>query len=301
MAQNNRLPEWVECELASPVGEGEGRNNQMIRVAPTMLRHGWTREEVFEEFKRVYELEDDDSKDGEILRVIRNAAKYAESGDQESGHDRETRQHLARIEVYARRKLPHVLTNYPWPLDALCDNGWCNLPAAEQRRQFIGGLFALDDVVWCGTKFHSGQPKHARHFRPAADWILSASAWPFISHCTFRAGAFSRCKESVVERKYLVIESDTLTFEQTLAVFSWLHNAHEGMRLRAVVFSGKKSLHGWFDWPDNDEHELAAMLRGLQCDPATMRQSQPVRLPGVIRPETGKLQELLYLDAGQAR
>jgi hypothetical protein len=78
-----------------------------------------------------------------------------------------------------------------------------------------------------------------------------------------------------------------------MAVFCALEEQH-GLTPRALVSSGNKSLHAWFDWPDEGEQEdWQAVLKGYQCDPANLRPSQPVRLPGIIRPDTGRPQELL--------
>jgi hypothetical protein len=284
------LPTWIECELANPLAEGEGRNNQMIKVAPTMLRCGWSVEQVFDTFKRIYDLEDDDSKDTEIERVLRSAARYAAS-DASPLRDGEW-QELASLRRDVAHELPNILANYSWPRAQL----GCKLSPRQQRAWFIHALFNDDEIVWSGDKHHSGKPHHARHFRPAQEWADgSSAAWPFISQCTFQPGTFSRCNESISTKPYLVVESDTLTHDEALSVFCWLREAQE-IPLRAVVFSGKRSLHGWFERPaGHTDRELAAIMAGLRCDPATVKPVQPVRLPGVVRAETGRLQELLYL------
>jgi hypothetical protein len=77
------------------------------------------------------------------------------------------------------------------------------------------------------------------------------------------------------------------------------------MRLRAIVDTGRKSLHGWFDAPPPEvEAELKIILPNLgrraeakpTLDPALFKLAQPCRLPGAWR-EPGKIrQALLYLD-----
>jgi hypothetical protein len=91
---------------------------------------------------------------------------------------------------------------------------------------------------------------------------------------------------------FLVVESDSLSKEQMLAVFAWMR---QFMHLRAIVDTAGKSLHGWFEYPNPFQlEELRVILPTLGCDPALFRTSQPCRLPGALR--DGKFQRLLWLD-----
>lgn len=289
------IRQWIEAQLARPKDAGDGRNNQIISVAPRMMELGWPEQDIFDRFKKAYGLVDDSSKDEEIWKVIHNARKYASARGAEGNEAiREKMRHLASIRKAARLELERILASHSWTFDEVRELGWCSLAPEEQRRRFLGTLFHGDEVIWTGDKFHSGKPQHAAHFRPASEWITSRSAFPFVSHCTFHDGAFSRCNESVTARRYLVVESDHLSHDQMLSLFCGLHH-DRGMVLRAAVFSGKRSIHGWFDWPSNEPRELAAFIEGLMCDPATLRASQPVRLAGARRRETGLIQELLFL------
>jgi hypothetical protein len=108
----------------------------------------------------------------------------------------------------------------------------------------------------------------------------------------------------VLQKKFLVIESDILNKSQMGSVIAW---CRQFMRLRAIVDTGGKSLHGWFDQPEPEiESELKLILpnlgrRGEQetLDSALFKPSQPCRLPGKTR--GGKIQSLLYLDLEAAR
>ena len=94
----------------------------------------------------------------------------------------------------------------------------------------------------------------------------------------------------------MVVESDKLSKEEMMGVFAELEN-HHNLAPRALVTTGNKSLHAWYDWPEGtDPGDWAALLEGYRCDPKTVKSaSQPVRLPGVIRPDTGRPQELLLI------
>ena len=68
--------------------------------------------------------------------------------------------------------------------------------------------------------------------------------------------------------------------------------------LSAVVFSGKKSLHGWFSCQGQDEEHLLKFMRyavSLGADRATWTKSQFVRLPEGRR-DNGALQAVIYLN-----
>jgi hypothetical protein len=77
------------------------------------------------------------------------------------------------------------------------------------------------------------------------------------------------------------------------------------LNLRAIVNSGNKSLHGWFDQPTKAQLEqLKIILPAWGFDRAMFTPSQPCRLAGVVRPDTTPdpllgvpiYQSLLWLD-----
>jgi len=80
------------------------------------------------------------------------------------------------------------------------------------------------------------------------------------------------------------------------------------LTLRAVVHTGGKSIHCWFDFPRygsgnayNTNRELHAILAGLGCDPAMFRRAAIARLPGCRRTDkdgnlTDKWQRLVFLN-----
>ena len=176
-------------------------------------------------------------------------------------------------------------------------------------------LFEPEDVLWIGGKYDScgedalelKKESCRRHFRPVSDWLRMPNApEQFTCPCAFRSGTHSRCNEAVTHRCYLVIESDLLSKDEMSAVINW---CRQFMRLRAIVDTGGKSLHGWFDAPPSEvEAELKIILpnlgRGAEgkptLDPALFKLAQPCRLPGAWR-EPGKIrQALLYLDLEDA-
>lgn len=171
-------------------------------------------------------------------------------------------------------------------------------------------LYRPSDVVWCGAIDETGRPCfEVPNFRPVEEWQemavrlaskpIQAIYGPFTCPSVFKPGSYSRCNENVLSRPFLVIESDTLSQEQQASLIEWLRQI---LKLRAVVWSTRRSLHAWFDFPKDDQFaELRIVLPVLGCDPKLFTASQPCRLPGAERPETEKVQSLLYLDVNDLR
>jgi len=233
-----------------------------------------------------------------------------EAGQQRTREEHEWRQAAAA----AWSKL---LAEYRWAAD---DSPSQILPAQNQAKQLLG-LFERDDIVWIGDKFDSGRPEHANRFRPVSQWLQVDGVPPFNFTCpsTFQAGTCSRNNVAVQSRRFIVFEYDPPAGEdldearaKALSVFSWCRNF---LVLRAVVDSANKSLHGWFDWPDDSRivRQLIAFLEAWGFDPSIIvSPSQPCRLPGAIRKDkTGKMkigadgqpcwQRLLWLDEHPTR
>jgi hypothetical protein len=162
-------------------------------------------------------------------------------------------------------------------------------------------LFPQAGVLWIGdTKDscddHADERRKEycrRHFRTVAEWMKETEApAQFTCPSVFRPGVHSRSNENVVGRPFLVVESDTLNKVEVMAIFQWMRGF---MRLRAVVDTAGKSLHGWFEYPCEEYvKELRVILPALGCDEALFKASQPCRLPGARRGE--KVQHLLWLD-----
>ena len=169
----------------------------------------------------------------------------------------------ARVNAQARR-----MDGKPWPGIAAKDS--CDASKDAERK------------AYCRT-----------HFRPVSAWLAEKGApGQFTCPSLFQPGVHSRSNGNVAGRPFLVVESDTLGKEDVMAVFNWMRNF---MRLRAVVDTAGKSLHGWFGYPSAGAmDELRVILPALGCDAALFKASQPCRLPGAARSE--KIQCLLWLD-----
>ena len=174
-------------------------------------------------------------------------------------------------------------------------------------------------VIWIGDKYDSGSPDHAKHWQSIAQWKgqIGDNLGPYVCASKFKPGTFTRSNDQIAKRGFFVVECDAIdetvakkhaakealtdddrrrNKQLSVAILLWLRNA-VGLKLRAVVDSGNKSVHGHFEMPpDEVRQELEAILPALKCDPAAWRPSQPVRMPGYTS-ESGRAQRLIYVDA----
>lgn len=173
-------------------------------------------------------------------------------------------------------------------------------------------LYRPDEVLWCGEPFDTGGLRNCANFQPvevAVKRYQRTGRLPsgqFTCPSVFNAGEIYRRNESVIRQPYLVLEGDrvgvekvetaeerTLNRKNCSAVINWLSSI---MKLVMVVDSGNKSLHGWFVHPGQAKlEELKIVLPALGFDRATLKPSQPVRMPGQLR-DNGNRQRILYIN-----
>ena len=180
---------------------------------------------------------------------------------------------------------------------------------AEEKRMTVDELVRI-------LRLKLRLPEVKAHFRLRDEWFASQAFADErriglrICPNSFKPGAHSRGIESVLHRRFLVIEHDSLPMEQQGAMLRWMS---ETMNLRAVIYTGGKSYHGWFECPSS-ENELVMLkttlcghlgnlgegkrgyIGGMGYDAATFNASQPYPLPGCSHRKSGKPAELIYLQ-----
>jgi hypothetical protein len=134
----------------------------------------------------------------------------------------------------------------------------------------------------------------------------------------------TRCEQMFPERKYyLVVEfdfaplsrDDTRKTDWTPHIEKWskrglsvkdacaalLWHLQQYLPLVLVIWSGKKSLQGWFnvqDVPTDLQRRFLDYACGLNADRVTWTTCQLIRMPGAIRPENNARQTVEYFDPG---
>lgn len=212
------------------------------------------------------------------------------------------------MEAKAAASLPEILKQYKWDLlDIEVSSKFRGAYSGKSTEIFLEKMFRPDEVVWIGEPDFSGQPHHECFFMPMQQWLRSNQFSHYTTASTFKPGTYSRSNANVLTTPYLIVEGDKVLGEPKTdddkrknkdacgAIFQWLR-VRCGLRLRAVIDSGNKSLHGWFDYPDSAKlDELKIILPAMGCDRAMFKPSQPARLPGVIR-DNGNEQKLLWIS-----
>ncbi len=97
-------------------------------------------------------------------------------------------------------------------------------------------------------------------------------------------------------RRFLVVEFDQGGVDEHAAIL--LHLAENGAPLALVVYSGSKSLHGWFYCSGQPEERLRRFMRyavSLGADTATWARLQFVRMPDGTR-DNGKRQTVYFFN-----
>lgn len=120
-----------------------------------------------------------------------------------------------------------------------------------------------------------------------------------------------RSNASVKDPRHLLLESDSLSLEQQIALM-------RGLKLPVVsmTFSGSKSIHALVDvaqipggesvrdltsWNETVKRDFFGQLGPLGFDKATSNPARLSRLPGMFRPDRGTFQQLLYLSRSGER
>lgn len=203
--------------------------------------------------------------------------------------------HKHELETRAMASLPQILKDFKWDESEIrvSSKGY----ESESDWQTFLNLFHDDDVIWVGQPEDTGDYKKVVNFRRVKELKLlpGGPQGNFTCMSTFRRGSYSRANANVANTPYLVVEGDKILGDPKSpaekqrnrdacgAVFRWLEQSI-GLKLRAVVDSGNKSLHGWFVMPPKAVYdELKVVLPAIGCDRAMFKPSQPVRAPGAIR------------------
>jgi hypothetical protein len=206
------------------------------------------------------------------------------------------------LEVRASFSLPLILKRYAWSYEEILADSPVVLAQADVQNSWrnIVRLYNPEDILWIGDTYSSGKPEHHVHFKRAEEWLNEKKvAGQFTCPATFKNDSYSRSNDNVLARRFLVVESDVLTKDQVGALFRWLKD-EVGLKLRAIVDTAGKSLHGWFEYPKKAVlEELQIILPQLGCDPGLFRASQPCRIPGALRGD--KYQSLIYLDGKEGK
>lgn len=192
-----------------------------------------------------------------------------------------------------------AVAKFPNALERLRAESAVREPHLLPTADVIDRLFSQDDMLCMGRLPNSFCTEPRTFFRAKErehPFIVAnpmASKWGMSK----RGSPSQRCLANAGERKRIVVEYDSGTIEEQAALH--LHLKSLGVELLMVVFSGSKSLHGWFDVSRESQESVSRTLRYaayLGADTATFCPIQLVRTPNAIR-DNGALQRVEFLSA----
>ena len=220
-----------------------------------------------------------------------------------------------KITAYLKANMESMIAEYrskDWRVQLMDESPVLPQQRETIRHDFIRGLFKPDDTLWMSKSLtDTGLPWHAKCFRKCSEWIKDPKLPPRIAAGTFREGSCSRSLSCLKSSPYIVIEGDELighkptTQEECelnkeyCAALIGYARCCLGLVLRAVIDTGNKSLHGWFDRPSEAALEpLMSMADGLRIDKAVLEncQAMPLRMPNCPHTETWKIAQLTYFN-----
>lgn len=161
---------------------------------------------------------------------------------------------------------------------------------------FIDAMFPADCLICAGSSPRKCLTMPREDWRGIWDGYRHIVPSPMLARTGLNRDKreSARCLDNTGPRRFLVLESDDLSYDDSAAVFAWIGRS---LPLAAVVYSGGKSLHAWY-WVEGVDEDVIDRLRSqapiLRLDPAMFVRCQPTRTPCVMRDEPPRLQQCLY-------
>ena len=281
MSATVHLPLWCADIIANPPRSGEGFHAWLFRAARALWKCGRA--------------------GNDIRAILENAVETC--GRHVPNREIEDALRNSHTSAFQSAKLQRQ----PWPSvnteqrEAIITNGfglvdlWEISPIrfednAPHTEEIIDQLFPGNPLLCVGAATHDC------HTAPRDEWRGRLTSMPLIvpSPMTASTGrnqngdVSNRCLENTGERRFVIVEFDTGTTDEHAALF--FHLAQRAP-LALAVFSGSKSLHGWFCCAGVAEGKVWRFFRyavSLGADRATWTRCQLVRMPDGLRDKATK-------------
>jgi hypothetical protein len=188
-----------------------------------------------------------------------------------------------------------------WSLERLREASALEAAEAEQTppQWFLKHLLGEDPMICVGVgvaKFETEQMRYFTESQLKVYEFVVPNAMSALEGKRKSDGEMSaHTLDNTGPRQNIVVEfDDGATLDEQAARHIWLSEFRD---LRMVVFSGSKSLHGWYRATDeaSDRKFMEEAVR-LGGDPKTWLKSQFVRMPNGQR-ENGTIQRVEFFDA----
>jgi hypothetical protein len=282
------LPRWCTDIISAPPPSGDGFHNWMFRAARALWVCGRNENEIRAILENAATTCGRCVPDREIADAIKNSRRSA-----------------SQSESFRPR---------PWPCvnleqrEAIIASGsglvdlWETSPVlftdnSPHTEQIIDVLFPANPLLCCAVTEEIARTATRDKWRGHMSELQLIVPSP-MSMATGhnQAGEVShRCLDNTGERRFLVVEFDKGTKDEHAALL--LHLA-ERAPLALAVFSGSKSLHGWFYCTGVAEQKVSRFFRyavSLGADRATWARCQLVRIPDGTR-NNGNRQTVYFFN-----
>lgn len=249
--------------------------------------------------------------------LLHHSSKEHELHRQRIEAQRQQEQNQAALDDCIRENRTAIIERYQWSINEVLADSPQQLSRygiTRSPQQFLSALFEGDDLIWTGDVHHSGHPRHSTRWRKCADWASERNTndvGPYTTAASWKRGIYSRSDSNVFEIRYAVMDFDgldginpTTTREKdkliadALAIVRMFRESL-GWQLAAILHTGNKGIHAWFQLPSFEALESARKAaKPLGIDPKVLGSGQqPCRLPGHQHSKSGKFSELLWLTS----
>jgi len=286
-----RLPQFVRDLLATVPHSGNGVHRWLFRVARHLHAH-------LPAGEIVTLLENAVSNCGrhvphsEIIDAVKNSlVAWQPSNDQAS------KTAVSKWPIINQEQLEAIVRDS----GGLVDLWELSRPRIEDSAQhaedIIDQLFPSNSLLCCGRSQSDFDTRCREQWRGELTPLqfIVPSAMTALVGKTQDGRQSKHTLSNTGERRFLVCEFDSGTIDEHAAVL--LHLAGYAP-LVCAVFSGRKSLHGWFFVHRQPEEKVLKFFRyavSVGADPRTWTRSQFVRLPDGTR-SSGERQTVFFLN-----
>lgn len=273
--------------------EGSGVHSWMFSSACYLRRRGWEDEEIFRRIE-----EGSPRKDArEISDAVRNsaAAVQAQSSFRRSGGRVRPPGRIPKAEPN-RRAISRLFCSYGGEITLRAISPVD--PEIWTPENVLDLLFPDSPLLCVGTTDASARTVPRDEIRGREENFAKIVPNPMSKEfgVNKRGQKSRRCLDNTGPRRFLVCEFDHEGRETQAGA---LIRLAEIAPMTLALWSGRRSLHGWFFCEGVEERLLAAFFRfatSLGADPALYTRCQLVRMPGGTRVETGNRQKILFLN-----
>lgn len=210
----------------------------------------------------------------------------------------------------AQKALPNLIKKWRWdPADVRADSP-LDPEEGDCPRAFLLAMFRPQALVWTGHLRDSGE-RHADRWKTVWQWLHepAENIGPMVTPSTWKPGTVSRKRENVATAPFLILDFDgpkewkprdqadlDRHIAEALAIVRYLKEDRQ-WNLTAIVCTGNKSIHAWFDHPgDGNLEKMGPTLEVLGIDPSLIGHPEhPARLPGQVHDKSGKMSRVLWL------